>query len=129
MEYLMSPDSKYMHPGEQVLTLLSQFDDTIQWYQRNGFEGFSRLRQKEQPKVIAKTEPLTLKQLEQKLQNCQQCKLHRGRTHVVFGAGNPRAILMFIGEGPGQQEDLSGRPFVGAAGQLLDKMLALARNG
>jgi DNA polymerase len=55
--------------------------------------------------------------------NCHLCRLHTQRTQVVFGEGNPQAELMFIGEGPGQEEDLHGRPFVGAAGQLLDKMI------
>ena len=52
------------------------------------------------------------------------CPLAAGRTHVVFGEGNPHAELMFIGEGPGADEDLQGRPFVGRAGQLLDRMIA-----
>ena len=56
--------------------------------------------------------------------SCEKCRLCKTRTNVVIGEGDPHASLMFIGEGPGQQEDLSGRPFVGAAGQLLDKMLA-----
>lgn len=55
---------------------------------------------------------------------CQKCRLCQTRTNVVLGEGDLHAPLMFIGEGPGQQEDLSGRPFVGAAGQLLDQMLA-----
>ena len=55
---------------------------------------------------------------------CEKCRLCQTRTNVVLGEGDPHAALMFIGEGPGQQEDLSGRPFVGAAGQLLDRMLA-----
>ena len=123
MEHLMSADSTYAHPGEQVLTWLSQLDDAIQWYQRNGFEGFLRLRQSEQPQIIKKVEPVSLQQLEQNLQHCQQCKLHHGRTHVVFGAGNAQAILMFIGEGPGYHEDQQGMPFVGEAGELLTKII------
>ena len=56
--------------------------------------------------------------------NCQNCPLARTRQNAVFGEGDLRARLMFIGEGPGAEEDASGRPFVGAAGQLLDKMIA-----
>jgi len=56
--------------------------------------------------------------------NCAACELAATRTNVVFGVGDPRASIMFIGEGPGEQEDLKGEPFVGRAGQLLDKMLA-----
>ena len=54
---------------------------------------------------------------------CDKCALHETRTNCVFGVGNENADLMFIGEAPGEQEDLSGTPFVGRAGQLLDKFL------
>ena len=57
------------------------------------------------------------------LQGCARCKLHTGRKTIVFGEGNPHAELVFVGEGPGEQEDIQGRPFVGKAGQLLDKMI------
>jgi DNA polymerase len=57
------------------------------------------------------------------LGECTRCKLHAGRTRLVFGVGNPRAELMFVGEGPGADEDLQGEPFVGRAGQLLTKMI------
>ena len=57
------------------------------------------------------------------LGDCTRCKLHTGRTNIVFGEGNPHASLMFAGEGPGADEDASGRPFVGAAGQLLDRII------
>lgn len=62
--------------------------------------------------------------LEGALPSCERCGLARTRTHTVLGEGDPDADILFIGEGPGRDEDLSGRPFVGAAGQLLDKMLA-----
>lgn len=55
--------------------------------------------------------------------NCTACRLCENRHNVVFGVGNQQARVMFIGEGPGEQEDLKGEPFVGRAGQLLDKML------
>jgi uracil-DNA glycosylase family 4 len=55
---------------------------------------------------------------------CQRCPLARGRTTVVFGEGNPDADLMVVGEGPGREEDLQGRPFVGRSGKLLDRLLA-----
>lgn len=57
------------------------------------------------------------------LGNCQRCKLASGRTHVVFGSGNADARLVFVGEGPGAEEDKQGMPFVGKAGQLLTKMI------
>ncbi|MFT8887365.1 MAG: uracil-DNA glycosylase [Ethanoligenens sp.] len=61
--------------------------------------------------------------LEATCKSCTACGLAAGRTQVVFGVGNREAEVLFIGEGPGQQEDLKGEPFVGRAGQLLDKML------
>lgn len=57
---------------------------------------------------------------------CTKCKLHTTRNQVVFGEGNPNAVLMFIGEGPGRQEDLTGRPFVGKAGELLTRLIEKA---
>ncbi len=63
------------------------------------------------------------KQLYETCMQCQNCALHQTRNSVVFGEGSLRARVMFIGEGPGAREDATGRPFVGAAGQLLDKML------
>ncbi|MEW6234903.1 MAG: uracil-DNA glycosylase [Candidatus Omnitrophota bacterium] len=57
------------------------------------------------------------------LADCQLCKLCKGRTQVVFGQGNPSASLVFVGEGPGEDEDRQGVPFVGRAGQLLTKMI------
>lgn len=68
--------------------------------------------------------PRDLGTLERECKTCRRCDLRAGCTQVVFGEGNPHARLMFVGEGPGQQEDIQGRPFVGAAGQLLDKILA-----
>lgn len=66
---------------------------------------------------------LSLKELYASCANCSKCALSRDRKSVVFGEGNIKAGLMFIGEGPGYDEDVQGRPFVGKAGQLLTKML------
>ncbi|MBA7492797.1 Type-4 uracil-DNA glycosylase [subsurface metagenome] len=55
--------------------------------------------------------------------NCKKCALHKNRTNVVFGSGNDKAVVIFIGEAPGYYEDLKGKPFVGAAGKLLTKLL------
>ncbi len=63
-------------------------------------------------------------ELKENCLHCRQCGLCETRTNVVVGVGNPRAKVMFIGEGPGENEDLQGEPFVGRGGQLLDKMLA-----
>ena len=64
-----------------------------------------------------------LKLIREDLGDCTRCKLHKGRTKIVFGIGNPRAELMFVGEGPGADEDAQGEPFVGRAGQLLNNMI------
>jgi DNA polymerase len=62
--------------------------------------------------------------IDEQVRGCTRCELHKGRTHTVFARGNPETQLVFVGEGPGQEEDRSGQPFVGPAGQLLDKMVA-----
>ena len=64
-----------------------------------------------------------LRRLEAAIQGCTRCKLATGRTTIVFGSGDPGARLVVIGEGPGEEEDRQGKPFVGRAGQLLTKML------
>ncbi len=65
----------------------------------------------------------TLEEVRTACEKCRQCALGETRTNLVFGVGNERARLMFVGEAPGEQEDLTGVPFVGRAGQLLDKFL------
>ena len=65
----------------------------------------------------------TLQEIKACCEHCEKCELHKTRTNIVFGTGNENATLMFIGEAPGQKEDESGIPFVGAAGKLLDKYL------
>ncbi len=65
----------------------------------------------------------TLEQVRARLGECTRCALHQGRTQIVFGDGNPNAEILFIGEGPGEQEDLRGLPFVGRAGELLTRMI------
>ena len=67
---------------------------------------------------------MTLDQLRMAASTCDRCALSERRTNVVFGEGNPNSPLVLVGEGPGETEDKLGRPFVGRAGQLLDKALA-----
>ena len=64
-----------------------------------------------------------LKKIREDLGECTRCRLSKGRTQIVFGTGNPQARLVFVGEGPGRDEDLQGEPFVGRAGQLLTKII------
>ncbi len=66
---------------------------------------------------------LSLDQVREELGDCTRCKLHSTRTQIVFGVGNPKADLVFVGEAPGADEDAQGEPFVGRAGQLLTKII------
>ena len=68
---------------------------------------------------------LNWEELESTCHSCLRCGLCEGRTNVVFGTGNRQADILFVGEGPGEQEDLKGEPFVGPAGMLLDDMLSI----
>ena len=94
-----------------------------------GFPGWPRAAS---PSPAKKTSPLAIKPssslpslefIRAELGDCRRCKLHSGRTQIVFGVGNPRAKLVFVGEAPGRDEDLQGEPFVGQAGQLLTKII------
>lgn len=73
--------------------------------------------------AIIRQKDQMLEKLREKIGNCRRCKLSKGRTHIVFGTGNPGARLLFVGEGPGEEEDRQGKPFVGKAGELLTKMI------
>jgi DNA polymerase len=68
----------------------------------------------------------SLDDIQRELADCHRCPLSETRTNIVFGVGNPTAEVMFIGEAPGKQEDLGAEPFIGAAGQYLNTLLALA---
>ncbi|MGB2697768.1 MAG: uracil-DNA glycosylase, partial [Candidatus Zixiibacteriota bacterium] len=86
--------------------------------------GFDQLYLSEKPQSSSPYPSQELENFRQSIKNCQECHLHEYRTNLVFGTGNPQANLMFVGEAPGREEDLQGKPFVGRAGQLLDKVLA-----
>jgi uracil-DNA glycosylase family 4 len=75
------------------------------------------------PPVIG-DKPSALKLIREDIGECTRCRLHKGRTNLVFGVGNVNADLMFVGEGPGADEDAQGEPFVGRAGQLLNNMIS-----
>ncbi len=77
----------------------------------------------DQPDIFIAQKKETLEDIKKDLGNCTRCKLHKERTNIVFGEGNPNARLVFVGEGPGREEDKQGRPFVGRAGQLLNKII------
>ena len=73
--------------------------------------------------IIASEKRHPLEDYLEEIYTCQQCELGKTRNHFVFGAGNPNANIMFVGEAPGEQEDKTGIPFVGRAGKLLDRVL------
>ena len=100
----------------------------IRWEVENGVLGYERKKSPASVPAIPVEQTIdkkaALATLRQELGDCKRCGLHKGRTKIVFGAGNPEARLVFVGEGPGQQEDESGIPFVGRAGELLDKIIS-----
>jgi len=104
--------------AEALALCLEALADTLRHHRDLGFReiGLSRKPFPEPRDVLRSTE--------EALAGCQRCKLCKSRSTIVFGSGSPRARLMVVGEGPGEEEDKQGKPFVGRAGQLLTKMLA-----
>jgi len=112
-------------PVEELRELTQHLEDWLRYQRRLGWlgtAGESKPRTEVAPPETGGV--FTLKEIREELGDCRRCKLSRGRKHIVFGEGAARADLMFIGEGPGEEEDLQGHPFVGAAGQLLNRLLS-----
>lgn len=105
--------------GEQFFEILTQVHDYLSFYEQCGLEGISH--GSNIPEKQATT--FTLETIAEQLQDCQRCPLHQQRTHIIFGEGNPRATLVFIGASPDAEEDQQGQAFVGPAGDLLTKIL------
>ena len=110
-------------PALELRELVATLSEWLRFQRRLGWIGTPT-----QPPAPGEKAPVislhpTLKDVREELGDCRRCKLARSRTRLVFGDGPPQASLMFIGEGPGAEEDLQGLPFVGAAGQLLNKLL------
>ncbi|MFZ5453687.1 MAG: uracil-DNA glycosylase [Thermodesulfobacteriota bacterium] len=110
-------------PAQELRELTAHLVDWLRFQRRLGWPGTPG-----EPETPAAEQPetggvLTLKEIRTELGDCKRCKLARGRKNIVFGEGAARAALMFIGEGPGEEEDLQGLPFVGAAGKLLNSLL------
>jgi uracil-DNA glycosylase family 4 len=105
---------------DELRSLVAAFRTHLETRGRSGLLGVPR-----QPRPAAAAPPgaAALSLVREELGDCQRCKLAGRRTHIVFGTGNPAAALVFIGEAPGADEDRLGEPFVGAAGQLLTKMI------
>ena len=91
-----------------------------------GVEGYSLSPEALEPRPAvagASGRAATIEEIEASCSGCTLCPLHAGRTQIVFGVGDPRAKVVFVGEGPGREEDIQGEPFVGRAGKLLTDMI------
>jgi uracil-DNA glycosylase family 4 len=112
------------NPRQELQELMVGLETWLRFQRRLGWLGVPRA---EAPPVREADSPRskrpTLAEIREEMGDCQRCKLGRTRTNLVFGEGSPQARLMFVGEAPGAEEDLQGRPFVGEAGQLLNRML------
>jgi len=112
-------------PVQELRELTAHLVDWLRFQRRLGWRGTPAESEPSAPSGPQESaRVLTLKEIREELGDCRRCKLSRGRKHIVFGDGSARADLMFIGEGPGEEEDLQGLPFVGAAGQLLNNLLS-----
>lgn len=106
-------------------TLNQTLKKKLEFWTQSGVEVVMKSKKKNSQIVLNSNTTLTpqLTKVREEIGDCTRCKLHKGRTNIVFGAGNPNADLMFVGEAPGADEDLQGIPFIGRAGQLLTKMI------
>ncbi|HZE22020.1 MAG TPA: uracil-DNA glycosylase, partial [Desulfobaccales bacterium] len=110
-------------PVKELSELVSALSEWLRYQGRLGWRGLpgaTRTESMEPENPPAKS----LEEIRAEMGDCRRCKLCNGRRNLVFGDGSPRARLMFVGEAPGAEEDEQGVPFVGAAGQLLNRMLS-----
>jgi DNA polymerase len=103
--------------------ILDDLQALIEFYEALGIEGMSLALPEPESIAGRRDKELLLSGLRQEIGECVRCKLSKGRINIVFGEGNSDAKIMFIGEGPGREEDIQGRPFVGDAGMLLTKLI------
>ncbi len=109
---------------KQIKDILSLSMDALRFYQSLGFDSLILNTEKLSTKRILTPDRVSaLMKLREEIGDCKRCKLSKQRKNIVFGEGNPEASLMFIGEAPGSEEDIQGRPFVGEAGQLLNRLI------
>ena len=111
-------------PVHELRELVDSLSDWLRYQRRLGWRG-TPVQVAAQPQEGEKRQEkiLTLEEIRAEMGDCRRCKLYGGRTNLVFGDGPADARLMFVGEAPGADEDRQGVPFVGASGQLLNKML------
>jgi DNA polymerase len=112
-----------MSPRAELLEIVSQLKNLLISYPQIGLEVPGLSRQSVTDTNPGDTSPGDLISLRALIGDCKRCKLSEGRTNLVFGEGAPGARLVFVGEGPGAEEDAAGRPFVGEAGKLLTKII------
>lgn len=119
-------------PENELASILASAQELLRWEEAVGGPGFPGPENRARGGPTTGTEPRgaiedaaeRLRVLAEEAASCTRCELHRGRTHSVFARGTPDTDLVFVGEGPGYHEDQQGLPFVGRAGQLLDRMIA-----
>ncbi len=113
-------------PAPVFAALTAEVKNTLRFMAHSGCRGFDC-----SPETLSILEnlgkkpapPESLQSIRSDLGECRRCKLCRTRTHIVFGTGNPKAGLVFVGDGPGYDEDRQGQPFVGTGGQMLNRMI------
>jgi DNA polymerase len=112
-------------PVKELQELIDSLSEWLRYQRRLGWRGLSgKVAPPPPPPKPPAEKILSLEEIRAEMGECRRCKLYGGRTHLVFGDGSPNARLLFVGEAPGADEDRQGVPFVGAAGQLLNKMLS-----
>ena len=114
--------------NDPVVHVIGEVQNALRNLMRSGRRGFEcsqpHLEMLQRWGTSTRGRRETLDDIRSDLGDCRRCKLSDGRNHIVFGEGDPQTRLVFVGEGPGFEEDQQGRPFVGAAGQLLTKIIA-----
>ena len=116
-----------MNDKQTLTQTLLEIENSFRFLAANGYRGFActehSLVKLEKWGKGRTSSAETLEDIHADLGDCRRCKLAQERNHIVFGDGNAKAKLVFIGEGPGAEEDRKGQPFVGAAGQLLTRII------
>ncbi len=117
-------------PENELASVAACAQELLRWEEALGGLGFPEPAERPAPRAVRQGQHddvdvrARLVQLESEAAQCTRCELHRGRTKSVFARGTPETDLVFVGEGPGYHEDQQGLPFVGKAGQLLDRMIS-----
>jgi DNA polymerase len=112
-----------MNPVEEFLDIIGDLKRLMAANRDIGFEFHGLSPSLEEIREKPQLRPGTLEELRDFIGDCKRCKLCKGRNNLVFGEGSPHSRLLFVGEGPGREEDLQGRPFVGEAGKLLSGII------